>query len=316
MHAISERLLLPCPSFQLANAAFDFSHILEYCSQLQTLRIVPSIGEFETKEDFLQELINPIGTSNILSSTLNFELKPFTSLSTLKMFGVVPQNITKCDTVRSTVTSLVVNFTRVQNVQQILLPEMIHNGLSIADSLQEFCWKTVKTVDFSNNDIWTIDSAMKLVPNAEEVNLSENRLRTVANLSSLPHLSHLNLSGNLIESVKDWHMTLGNLESLSLSYNKLKSLEGLSRLRSLKILDLSSNQIESFDEIDEVAKLPVIEQVSLNGNPVSVEVDYRVRVLTRFEERCSEICLDNERCSQMEIDKAMVHAALRKSKFN
>lgn len=224
------------------------------------------------------------------------------------MTSIAPQNISKCDTVRSTVVRLVVNFTRAQNVQQILLPEFIHDSSSSPDSmndtiLKEYSWPLIKEVDFSSNDIWTIDATMKLAPNAEEVNFSENRLRTVTNLRTLHHLRNLNLSGNLIESLVDWHYQLGNIESLNLSCNKIKSLSGLSRLRSLKHLDLSFNSIDNFDEIDELSKLPIVENVALNGNPLMLEVDYRSRVLTRFEDRCAEIILDNERCSQMEIDK-------------
>lgn len=313
LHAISERLRLPSPSIH--SSASDFSHILDFCGDLKTLTIVPTRGEFETKEDFLQGLINPILTSNILPSTLNYELKPFASCKTLNLLGVVPQNITKCD-VRSTVTTLTVNFTRAQNIQQILLPEIIHDSSVDPESLQEFRWSEVKLANFRGNDIWTLDAAMKLLPNVEEIDLQNNRLRTIANLSSLYNLSAINLSGNLIESLKDWHRELGNVATLNLSYNKLKSLEGLSRLRSLISLDLSFNQIENFEEIAEVARLPIVENVSLNGNPISSKVDYRVQSLTRFEERCAEVCLDNERCSQIEIDKALVHAALRKSKLN
>lgn len=195
---------------------------------------------------------------------------------------------------------------------------MIHDT-SIAQidskSLGEHAWLKVKEVNFGHNDIWTIDTTMQLVPNVEEVHLNDNRLRNVANLSSLHHLNHLNLSGNLIDSLKDWHMQLGNIEVLNLSRNKLKSLAGLSRLRSLRNVDLSQNIIDDFSEIDEVAQLPVIENLGLNGNPLILEVDFRVKVLTRFNDRCADIILDNEKCSQNEIDKAMVLAALRKSKL-
>lgn len=267
-----------------------------------------------TKDEFLQQLINPINTSNILPSTLSFDLKPFSSVRSLIYKGIVPQNVTKCDPARSTVESFTVNFTRVQNIQQILLPEQTHDGSVINAALLGNAWVKVKEVNFGSNDIWTIDSSMCLVPNVEEIHLNDNRLRTVANLSSLYHLNHLNLSGNLIESVKDWHMQLGNIEILNLSCNKLKSLEGLSRLRSLRSVDLSWNLIEDFNEIDEIAALPVIESIGLNGNPFMLEVDFRVKVLMRFGERCSDIILDNERCSQSEIDTALVLYALRKTK--
>lgn len=311
--SISERLRLP------QSSAFDFSDILDYCSGLETLLIVPStLVNCDSKDEYLQHLINPIEKSNILPSTLNFELKPFSSLNELIFKGIVPQNITSCNPARSTVVKFTVNFTRVQNIQQILLPEMIHDT-SIAQidpkSLGEHAWLKVKEVNFGYNDIWIIDSAMHLVPNVQEIHLNDNRLRTVANLSSLHHLNCLNLSGNLIDSLKDWYLQLGNIEVLNLSRNRLKSLVGLSRLRSLRTVDLSQNDIDDFQEIDEIAQLPVIEQLGLNGNPLILECDFRVKVLTRFNDRCTDIILDNERSSQNEIDKAMVLAALRKSKL-
>lgn len=41
--------------------------------------------------------------------------------------------------------------------------------------------------------------------------------------------------------------------------------------------------------------------------------DYRQRVLSRFDDRCPEIVLDNEKGNSTEIDMALVLAALRKS---
>lgn len=215
----------------------------------------------------------------------------------------------KCDTVKSNVTKIVVNNTRVQNIQQILLPESIHESFTM-----DQCWSKVKNVDFGLNDIWTIDAAMQLVPNAESIHLNDNRLRGVTNLRSLHYLNHLNLSGNLIDSLKGWHMELGNIAILNLSCNKLKTLTGLSRIRSLRSINLSWNQIDSFEEIDELSQLPVIENVSLNGNLLALEVDYRARALARFGERCSEIILDNEKCTQNEIDKATILHVLKKTK--
>lgn len=312
LHAISSRLRLPCPSFELQNSAFDFSHILDFCSQIESLKVVPTNGNFSTKEDFLQQLINPIGTSNILASTLTFDLSPFTAITELEFCGIVPQNIVNCDPVKSTVIDLTVKNTRVQNVQQILLPDSIHDG---SISSLDRSWSRVKTADFGHNDIWVIDVAMPLLPNVEIVHFNDNRLRTVANLKSLYHLSHLNLSGNLIESLHNWHLELGNIENLNLSGNKLKSLSGLGKLRSLHSVDLSWNEIEDLQEIDEIAQLPVIENVGLNGNLLALEVDYRSRILSRFGERCGEIILDNEKARPNEIDKAMVLAALRKTKL-
>lgn len=300
-------MLLPCPTFELQNSSFHFSNILDFCSQLETLKIIPSHPGSGEKDEIIKQLISPIGTSNILPSTLTFDLSSFTSVRTLVFCGIVPQNITKCESVKASTTFLTVNNTRVQNVQQILLPESIHENFTT-----DQVWSKVKEVDFGNNDIWTIDPAMSLIPNVEEIQLNNNCLRNINNFKSLHYLNHLNLSGNLIESCLNWHFELGNISILNLSFNKLKSLAGLSRIRSLKTIDLSWNQIESFDEIDEIAQLPVIENVGLNGNKIATEVDYRTRVLARFGEKCCELMLDNEKCSQAEVEIAGVLSVLRK----
>jgi nischarin len=314
MHAISERLRLPCPTYQLQDSTYDFSHVLDFCSQVEHLKVLPMAGDFTTKEEFLLNLITPMGTSNILPSTLNYELTPFTSVKCMTLLGIVPQNITKCDPVRAQVENLEVRFTRAQNIQQILCPEMIHDATIAAESMNTYVWNNVKTANFGSNDIWTVDGAIKLIPNVQELNLSENRL-SMANLSSLHNLRILNISRNLVETLKDWHTLLGNVEVINLSSNKIKSLEGLNRLISLRRLDLSFNEIADINQSEFIANLPVLENISLIGNPLILEVDYRAKVLARFGERCAEIVLDNEKCTTNEIDKAMIFAALRKTKL-
>lgn len=203
-----------------------------------------------------------------------------------------------------------VNFTRAQNIQNILNPESIHNN-SITDEK----WISIKEANFSFNDIWQLDAALKLIPNAESLELDGNRLRNIANLRQLFKLSYLSLNNNLIEDLNGWCMELGNIQTLNLAGNKISKLAGLSKLRSIRSLDLSCNLLTHFEEIDELAGLPVLEVLGLNGNPIALEVDYRAKVITRFDDRAREVILDNEKCSQFEIDKAMVLSALRKSRI-
>lgn len=274
------------------------------------MRIVPTKEQnSETKEDYIQQLINPLGTSNILPSTLTFDLSAF-SPENLELIGIVPQNIVECENVKSTVKNLTVNFTRVQNIQQILSPDSIHEKTDGA------VWKNVEMANFAFNDIWTIDASIKQIGNVKQLHLNDNRIKKIANLKSLHNLNHLDLSMNIIDSVDMWHYELGNIETLQLSNNKLKVLQGLSKLRSLVVLDLSFNEIDDIGEIDEINQLPLIENLNLNGNPLAVIVDYRSKVMSRFSERCNEIILDNEKCSQEELDKALVLNALRKTKIS
>lgn len=41
LYAITERLKLPCPTTDTVKKNFDFSHVLDFCSQLQSLVVRP-----------------------------------------------------------------------------------------------------------------------------------------------------------------------------------------------------------------------------------------------------------------------------------
>lgn len=74
LHAISERLKIACPMTEKQDQMYDFSHILDFCSQLQALIIE---GSYEK-----------LGTSNIVPNELHFDLVSFKNLVDLKILGV------------------------------------------------------------------------------------------------------------------------------------------------------------------------------------------------------------------------------------
>lgn len=41
MYAISERLKLPCPSMDAVEKIYDFSHVIDFCSQIERLTVRP-----------------------------------------------------------------------------------------------------------------------------------------------------------------------------------------------------------------------------------------------------------------------------------
>lgn len=65
---------MACPSTEKQDQMYDFSHILDFCSQLRALNIE---GSYEK-----------LGTSNIVPNELQFDLVPFKSLIDLKILGV------------------------------------------------------------------------------------------------------------------------------------------------------------------------------------------------------------------------------------
>lgn len=156
-----------------------------------------------------------------------------------------------------------------------------------------------------------MDWAIKLVPKLRHLSLSSNKLTELCDVSCLHDLRILNLSMNNFELCDSWHSKIGNIVKIDLSQNKVVSLQGFSRLYSLESLDLSCNSVTDVEEVQHICRLPCLEYLWLTANPVASTIDYRVKVLEQFNSRMEEICLDNEKASNKELDTARVLQALR-----
>lgn len=166
-------------------------------------------------------------------------------------------------------------------------------------------------INFSSNNIQSVDWAIKLVPKLQHLNLSSNKLNELCDISCLHELRVLNLAMNNFSVCENWHAKIGNIVKIDLSQNKVESLRGFSRLYSLESLDLSCNLIQDVEEVQYICKVPCLEYLWLTANPVASSIDYRVKVIEQFNARMTEICLDNEKASEKELDTAGVLQALR-----
>ncbi|XP_017108612.2 nischarin [Drosophila bipectinata] len=330
--AISERLSLPCPPSPDRGGKYDFSHVLDFCTQLVSLVVTPVKDNSSFTQDY-NTVDVPIGRSNIIPNRLKFNLNAFRNLKTLRFSALSTENIVDVELLKPTLQTICVHNTTIQNINQVLLCDNLHKHCDVPSLLPEEissatsgtsesnaslvtadAWRELTELDLTGNLLTQIDGSVRTAPKLRRLVLEQNRIRNVQNLSELPHLQLLSLSGNLINECVDWHLTMGNLVTLKLAQNKLKTLSGLRKLLSLVNLDLSSNQIEELDEVDYIANLPLLETLRLTGNPLAGSVDYRPRVLARFHERAAEISLDNEPGTQLELDTALVLSALLKSK--
>ncbi|XP_043064196.1 nischarin [Drosophila ficusphila] len=333
--AISERLSLPCPPSMNHGGKYDFSHVLDFCTQLVALVVTPVKDNASYAQDY-NTVDVPIGRSNIIPNRLKFNLNAFRNLKTLKFSALSTENIVDIELLKPTLQTICVHNTTIQNINQVLLCDNLHKHCDVPSLLPETitasssnsvsptsngsvlvsadAWQEISELDLTGNLLTQIDGSVRTAPRLRRLILDQNRIRTVQNLAELPHLQLLSLSGNLIAECVDWHLTMGNLVTLKLAQNKIANLSGLRKLLSLVNLDLSSNQIEELDEVDHVANLPLLETLRLTGNPLAGSVDYRPRVLARFHERAAEISLDNEPGNQQELDTALVLSALLQSK--
>lgn len=258
----------------------------------------------------IQGSTDSYGTSNIHPSTLSIELSNFKNVENLTIDSYPLDKIYNMGNLRDTVKFLNVHKTKLGNIVELAMCEEVHKHIDNAND--SHVWLKVTHLDLSDNRIETIDEAIKLMPHIEILTLNNNRLSEISNVTLLPRLSQLSLASNNFQSLpEDLHIKLGKIVQLDLSQNSLTSLSSFSKLYCLEELDVSCNRIENIEEVKYIGNLPCLENLRLTGNPVSTIVDYRVKVLEPFGKRAADICLDNEKPNQKELDTVSVLQALR-----
>lgn len=284
--------------FEQLDQKQDFSHVLDYCSQLSELRV-------QGDNKFFKK-------SNIIPNQLPFNFSSFKSLRKLVLNDINCNMIEDWGDLRTMLKTLEVYNSHILNLSEFLMCDQVHkneidlNGPHIFTNLVE--------ANFSNNKLIGIDKSVQLLPNVESLTFESNKIDQLEFLNSLIKLKYLNLSENCFKSTENLELKLCKIVYLDLSQNQLTSLKEFSKLYSLETLNVSGNKIKAVDQVKHISKLPCLENLLLTGNPVSIVVDYRVKVLELFGSRASEICLDNEKPNQKELDKVAVLQAIRIAK--
>lgn len=289
LHAISERLQKCCFPSEVGH---DFSHILDFCGRLKTV--------------FIRGGRSNIGTSNLIYNNLPFGLNIFKSLQNLYCYNVQLCNISDFGSLRHTLTKLIVYNSNIKQFSDVLLCDKIHKTCENAED----AWPNLTNIDFSWNELTRLDKGIALTPNLQSITLDGNLIKQIENTESLPNLTYLCMSANNVVIEECLSAKLKNIVHLNLSQNKITKLSPFARLSKLKDLNLGSNSIYESDEIKYVSTLPALEYLVLTGNPVSTIIDYRIKVFEYFGDRAEQLCLDNERPSQKELDTAAVLRAL------
>ncbi|RUS87393.1 hypothetical protein EGW08_004847 [Elysia chlorotica] len=151
------------------------------------------------------------------------------------------------------------------NLKELSHLQLQHNQISkIGRGLGSL--KKLQTLRLDNNKLTKIETPELLsCSHITTLDLSSNRLETLAPLNYLPNLEELLASGNRLKSTGDLSKCR-KLQELDLSWNQLADLAGIANLPNLQILDLSHNNITS---LKPVGRLRSVEELNLNANRIS-----------------------------------------------
>ncbi|CAH1782631.1 unnamed protein product [Owenia fusiformis] len=299
LYSITHRLKLAEPTCDSGDSKRDLGHALDFITRLKYLQIYGS--------DTL------VGTSNLNMNDLQYDMTQFKSLKSLEFDGSNPGMVSGLENIKKSLIKLSVH-SCLTKVKDILLQELMPVWSASSDAATASGWTNLAFADFSCNAIRHLDESVKLMPKVGHLDLSHNVLERVDHLNYLINLTYLDLSYNKLTTLDSLHTKLGNVKTLNLAGNKLESLAGLSKLYSLENLNISENEISQILEVKHLANLPCLEAVNLDKNPVTIVLEYRVKVLEFFQERAPEILLDGEKANQRELDTVAVLVAIQKGK--
>lgn len=126
--------------------------------------------------------------------------------------------------------------------------------------------RSLTRLDLSSRNLLSLPDAIAYLPKLSALNLANNRLESLPDLSRLGALVHLDLRRNRLKNLHESFAKL-NVRSLNLSANRLKSVEVLRSCRFLRVLDLSANAIDEASGLFDA--MPDLRSLSLAHNALS-----------------------------------------------
>ncbi|XP_050933496.1 leucine-rich repeat and guanylate kinase domain-containing protein isoform X2 [Lates calcarifer] len=149
-----------------------------------------------------------------------------------------------------------------------------HNRMTKMKDLSAYSSLIKLDLDYNSfSEISGLEQCCKLT----HLNLAHNKISRISGLDSLP-LKHLCLRGNQLAKIEGLE-NLKSLQVLDLSLNRITSLSGLQNLHLLGSINLEKNLISEIQECKHIHDLFLLRDLSLLGNPVQEQQDYRLSVV-------------------------------------
>lgn len=130
---------------------------------------------------------------------------------------------------------------------------------------------------------------MKMPMTAKHLSLANNNFQTAPALGDLRHLTHLDISSNLLERIPEQEIgALQNLKSLNLSHNDIKVIPyEVGDLAKLEVLDVSENSLGQLTDgqalPESIGNLSKLKELKLQGNLIS-KLPVQFKYLKKLEE--------------------------------
>ena len=224
-----------------------------------------------------------------------FAVDIFPAMEVLKLDLCPPSTIKGIYTMRNVLTTLVITNSGITNLSRTLAPfkKRVLRTLSpmifpdtINNIPQKFLWSNLLTLKLSNCGISKIDESLHFFPSIEHLDLSHNTISHIIHLQDCIDLKYVNFSYNRIRVLSNFERVIGSVTMINLAHNEVESLDGIDRILSLEKLDISYNRINDFGEIQVLCRLPNIEFIRLEGNPLALNAisnrHYRMNIFHAF----------------------------------
>lgn len=189
------------------------------------------------------------------------------------------------------------------NLRRLIFLDLYDNRIEVISGLSNL--KSLRVLMLGKNRISKIEN-LKSLSKLDVLDLHGNQITHIENLNHLAELRVLNLAGNEISHVGNLN-GLESLTELNLRRNKILTVNDVDSLLKLQRLFLSFNRISCFEDISCLADAPVLSEISLDGNPLCQDGNYRQ---TLIKSMFHLTLLDMKKISDEE--KKMVSALSRK----
>eukprot|EP00474_Spongospora_subterranea_P011270 CRZ11728.1 hypothetical protein [Spongospora subterranea] len=204
----------------------------------------------------------------------------------------------------------ITQITNLYTLPNLIFLDLYNNQISHISGLE--CLTTLRVLMLGKNMIKKIEN-LSTLHKLDVLDLHSNEIEDISGLDSLRDLRVLNLAGNAIKHVVNVSR-LSSLTELNLRKNQIQSLDSdLLSLPSLSRIFLSHNRIASFSSVEPLIGVSALSELSLDGNPVADELNYRQMTLNQL---LLLKVLDGRRIGQDERKAVMTTRLLRSSQHS